>query len=129
VVRSQLIQHPVDDLRPVASVEDLVAARNTARHCHVSELVYDYAMDIIEATRKAGALRLGASPRGTLGLIRSAQALAVVRGRDFVSPDEVKELAPDVLVHRVMARPEARLSGEGARRVIRELLEDIAVPE
>ena len=128
VVRRQLISHPVEDLQAVVSAEEVEQARAAARRCHVAEEVYDYALDIIEATREAETLRLGASPRGTLALIRCAQALATIRGRDFVSPDEVKALAPDVLAHRVILRPEARMGGRSARELIRRILEDTSVP-
>ena len=123
VVRQQLVAHPVEDLRPVASAEDVLEVRRVARQCHVADEVYDYAMDIIEATRSADSLRLGASPRGTLALIRCAQAMATIRGRDFVSPDEVKELAPDILAHRVILRPEARMDGQSAADLIGRILE------
>lgn len=128
VVRQQLIAHPVDDLQAVAGAEDVLRIRGVARRCHVAEEVYDYAMDIVEATRGAEALKLGASPRGTLALIRCAQAMATVRGRDFVSPDELKELAPDVLGHRVILRPEARMGGQSAVGLIEEILEATPVP-
>lgn len=128
VVQRQLIAHPVEDLQAVVSAEEVEQARAAARRCHVAEEVYDYALDIITATREAETLRLGASPRGTLALIRCAQALATIRGRDFVSPDEVKELAPDVLAHRVILRPEARMGGRSARELIRRILEETRVP-
>ncbi|MBP8952905.1 MAG: magnesium chelatase, partial [Armatimonadetes bacterium] len=95
---------------------------------HVAEDVYNYALDIIQATRESESLRLGASPRGTLGLIRCAQALATLRGRDFVSPDEIKELAPSVLAHRVILRPEARMSGQTANDLILRILDRVRVP-
>ncbi len=128
VVRQQLIAHPVETLGPVTTPEEINAARQTVRACHVADEVYDYAMDVIEGTRCAEGLRLGASPRGTLALIRCAQAMATLRGRDFVSPDEVKELAPAILGHRVILRPELRMGGQSAGELIRRLLESVAVP-
>jgi len=128
VVQRQLVAHPVEQLQSVASDEDILSVRQVVRQCHVSEDVYDYAMDIVEATREAQTLRLGASPRGTLALIRCAQALATVRSRDFVSPDEVKELAPAILAHRVIVRPEARMSGQSAVDLITRILETTEVP-
>jgi MoxR-like ATPase len=123
VVQRQLVSHPVEQLQPVTTSEELLAARRTARRCHVADSVYDYVLDIVQATRDSANLRLGASPRGTLALIRCSQALATMRGRDFVSPDEVKMLAPDILGHRVILRPEARMSGQTAGDVVREILE------
>lgn len=128
VVKRQLIAHPVESLAPVASAEDVLRVRATVRACHVSEDVYNYALDIVQATRDSAFLRLGASPRGTLGLIHSAQALATLRGRDFISPDEIKELAVGVLAHRVLLRPEARMSGQSAADLISHVLERTTVP-
>jgi len=128
VVQRQLISHPVEDLEPTATAQEIQQLRTVARACHVSEDVYDYAMDIVQATREAEGLRLGASPRGTLALIRCAQAMATLRGRDFVSPDEVKELAPEILAHRVILRAEARMSGQSAAQIIGRILEATPVP-
>ncbi|NSW56482.1 MAG: MoxR family ATPase [Armatimonadetes bacterium] len=128
VVKRQLIAHPVESLEPVASADEIARVNEVVRACHVAEEVYNYALDIIQATRESESLRLGASPRGTVGLIRCAQALATLRGRDFVSPDEIKELAPSVLAHRVILRPEARMSGHTAHDLILRILERIRVP-
>jgi MoxR-like ATPase len=128
VVRRQLVSHPVEDLQPVAGFEEIIQVRRASHECHVAEEVYQYALDIIEATRRATELRLGASPRGTLSLIRCAQALATLRGRDFVSPDEVKLLAPEILGHRLILRPEARMNGQGAVDIVRRILETLKVP-
>lgn len=128
VVKRQLIAHPVEALEPVASSAEVARVNQVVRACHVAEDVYNYALDIIQATRESESLRLGASPRGTLGLIRCAQALATLRGRDFVSPDEIKELAPSVLAHRVILRPEARMSGQTANDMILRILDRVRVP-
>jgi len=128
VVKRQLIAHPVEALEPVASSAEVARVNQVVRACHVAEDVYNYALDIIQATRESESLRLGASPRGTLGLIRCAQALATLRGRDFVSPDEIKELAPSVLAHRVILRPEARMSGQTANDLILRILDRVRVP-
>lgn len=128
VVKRQLIAHPVEALEPVASSAEVARVNQVVRACHVAEDVYNYALDIIQATRESESLRLGASPRGTLGLIRCAQALATLRGRDFVSPDEIKELAPSVLAHRVILRPEARMSGHTANDLILRILDRVRVP-
>ncbi|MBP8955253.1 MAG: MoxR family ATPase, partial [Armatimonadetes bacterium] len=125
VVKRQLIAHPVEALEPVASSAEVARVNQVVRACHVAEDVYNYALDIIQATRESESLRLGASPRGTLGLIRCAQALATLRGRDFVSPDEIKELAPSVLAHRVILRPEARMSGQTANDLILRILDRV----
>ena len=127
-VRRQLVEHPITTLKPVASADEVRELRLVARHCHVADEVYQYVMDIIQATRASEAFHLGACPRATVALVHCAQALATVRGRDFVSPDEVKELAPDVLSHRVILRPEARMNGQSAVQCICRILEQTGSP-
>lgn len=100
-----------------------------AANCHVSEAVYDYVLDLIEATRASDQLYLGAGPRGSLALVRAAQALATINGRDFVGPDDIKRIARAALAHRVIPRPEARVRGVTGIQVIEELLERVPVPE
>jgi MoxR-like ATPase len=128
VVKQQLLEHPIHTLAPVATAEDVLGLQKQVRTCHVDEALYGYALDIVQKTRESDQLYLGASPRGTLALIRSAQALAALRGRDFVAPDEVKELAPSVLAHRVILRPEARMNGVAADQLIAEIIDEVPVP-
>lgn len=110
VVREQLVSATVDDLAPVASPVDLRAARDACRRVHVSDAVLQHAVALAHATREDGRVALGASPRATLALVRTAQALAVLRGRDFVAPDDTQQLAAPVLAHRLVlhAGPSAR---------------------
>ena len=88
----------------------------------------DYIADIVRATRDHPAIRYGASPRGSLGLMRAAQALATLRGREYILPDEIKYLAGPVLTHRLILKEEERLQGESADRIIEELIGRIPVP-
>jgi MoxR-like ATPase len=90
---------------------------------HVDDTVRDYIVRLIHATRDHADLALGASPRGSLALFKSAQALAALRGRDFVLPDDVKQLAVPALVHRLIVRPESALRGYTADRILGELLQ------
>ena len=94
----------------------------------VSDVIRRYIVDVVRATRKSDAVELGASPRGSLALHRGAQALAALRGREFVLPDDVKELAAPVLAHRLMLQPEARLRGRTGEAVIRQILDGVPVP-
>ena len=128
IVRQQMLRHPVEELKPIASVEEILSARQVARACHVAEEVYNYTMAIISATREHESLYLGASPRGTLGLIRAAQALAVIRGRDFVSPDEIKELAPDVLSHRLLIASSVSTMTRVSRDIVTEITDELPAP-
>ncbi|MFQ6097737.1 MAG: AAA family ATPase [Armatimonadota bacterium] len=128
VVKDQMIRHPIASVEPVAGVQDLRALREAAREVHVSEAMHDYMLDIVRATRNGRDVRVGASPRGSLALMKTSQGIALVRGRDYVIPDDVKELAPNVLAHRLILEPEARISGLDARDLVRDILDEVAVP-
>ncbi len=128
IVRDQLVGHPVQDLETVATAEEVAAVQQAAALRHVSDDIYDYVLDLIEGTRASDQLYLGAGPRGSLALVRCAQALATIDGRDFVGPDDIKEIARAALAHRVIPRPEARVSGVTGAQVIEELLDSVPVP-
>ena len=128
VVKGQLLQHPIHSLAAVASTEDVLQLQEYVRACHVDDSLYDYALDIVQRTRDNECLYLGASPRGTLALIRSAQAQATLRGREFVAPDDLKELVPAVLAHRVILKPEARMNGIVAHELMQEIVAEVPVP-
>lgn len=119
---------PLRDLRPVARPEDVVALQEARKKITVSAPVREYITSLVGATRTSRALRLGASPRGSLALMRAGQALAGLRGRDFVLPDDVKCLALPVLAHRVILREEERLRGETPERVLGAILEQTPIP-
>ncbi len=127
-VRGQLEGHPVETLEPVVTSDEVAEVQRTVSRCHVSEEVYDYVLDLIEATRDSDQLYLGAGPRGSLALVRCAQAKATLDGRDYVGPDDIKSIATEALAHRLIPRPEARVSGVTGTEVVEELLERIAVP-
>lgn len=128
VVSRQLTGHPIDQLDPVTDAEEVLELQQVAAQCHVADALYDYTLSLIEATRQSETLYLGASPRGTLALIRSAQALATIRGRDFVEPDDLKQLAVPTLAHRVLLSADARMGDLTTSHVIAELLERLPVP-
>jgi MoxR-like ATPase len=119
---------PLRDLQPVASPEDVVRLQEARQKITVSAPVREYITSLVGATRTSPALRLGASPRGSLALMRVGQALAGLRGRDFVLPDDVKRLALPVLAHRLILREEERLRGETPERVLEEILLRIPIP-
>ncbi|MGZ4590443.1 MAG: AAA family ATPase [Actinomycetes bacterium] len=126
VVREQLTGPTVDLLEPVIEVADLVELRAHARTIHVSEPVLDHALAIVQATRYDARVLLGASPRAALSLVRCAQARALLCGRDFVVPDDVKLLAAPVLAHRLTLQGDA---GRGpAQALVAEIVSRTAVP-
>lgn len=119
---------PMTDLRPVVTPAQIVHMQRFVATVTVGAAVRQYIVAIVRATRTNDAVELGASPRGSLALHRTAQALAALRGRSFVLPDDVKELAPDVLAHRLMLQPEARLRGRTAATVVHQILDLTPVP-
>lgn len=118
-------QHPIETLQPVATGEEIVELTRQVWDVHVDDTVRDYIVRLVQATRRHPDLALGASPRGSLGLFRGGQALAAIRGRDYVLPDDVKELAPLILSHRCIVHPESALRGQTAARVIEQILEEV----
>lgn len=121
-------QHPIDTIQTVMSRDELLSLQQAVRQVHVDPDIVRYIVDIVDATRSAPGIYLGASPRGSIALFRTAQALAFIRGRSYVVPDDVKELVPFTLSHRMMLTSEARLSGMTVDRVLRDILTRIPVP-
>ncbi len=119
--------HPIDSIEAVASPDELPALREQVADVHVDPSVQHYIVEIVTATRTHTDVALGASPRGSLALHKTSQALAALRGRDFVKPDDVKELAVLTLAHRLLLHADASLRGRTARQVMAEILSGIAV--
>jgi MoxR-like ATPase len=115
-------------VQQVAAVDDVLAAQREVRGIFVAESLQGYVYDIVKATRSSRDLNLGASPRAALGVLLAAQAAAAVEGRDFATPDDVKAVAPLVLAHRLIVRPEAEVEGLRAEIVLERLLAGVAVP-
>jgi MoxR-like ATPase len=133
VEKQVLTQHregqPVDKLRPVVSSEQLRRLQQLSRDVRVDEAINEYLLDIVHATRNHEELQLGVSTRGAITLYRAAQSLALIEGRNYVIPDDVKRLAAPVLAHRVGVRGVLREGQrERARQVIRQILAKTAVP-
>lgn len=119
---------PLEKLEPVVSAEELLQMQAACREIHVATDVEDYIIKLIHATRERASLQLGASPRAMLALYRAVQALAALRGRAFVIPDDVKYLVTFVLVHRIIPRAESHLRGQTAEEILREIVESVPVP-
>ena len=118
---------PLEQLQPVADAETIAAMVQAVRTVHVAPPIRRYAVDLVAATRSSADLRLGASPRATLHLIRAAKASAALAGRDHVLPDDVQALAIPVLAHRLLVTPEATIARRTARDVVADLLLRIPV--
>lgn len=120
--------HPIDSLGAVVSAEQIVACQQAVREVQADQKVRDYILQIVRGTREHDAVRLGGSPRATLALFRAAQAMAAIQGDDFILPDYVKQIAPTVLAHRLILKPESRLRKVTAAGVIEEVLRRVPVP-
>ena len=127
-----LLRYQTDDplvsLAPVVQPAEVLAVQAAVRAIRIEDSVRDYIVNVIRRTRDHSAVSLGASPRATLALFRTAQALAAVRGRDYVLPDDVKHLAPHVLTHRLHLDPQVRLRGRTAADVVRQIVAEVPVP-
>ncbi len=119
---------PLSELTPVASGDEILALGAAARSVHVSEAVETYILSLTRATREEAALALGASPRGSLALYHTAQALAALRGRAFVLPDDVQALAGPVLEHRLIPSSQSRLRGKALADILKEVVAKVPVP-
>jgi len=121
-------EDPLETLGPVVQAADLLAMQQQIQEILVEESVRDYVVKVVRATREHAAVELGVSPRGTLALYKTAQALAILRDRQFVIPDDVKYLAPPVLTHRIIISPQTRLRGRRPEEVMAEIVETVPVP-
>lgn len=121
-------KHPIEDTRPVASPSDILEAQAAIRETAVDPKVLDYLVRIIHATREHDAIRLGASPRASMALLRVAQAYAAIQGFAFVLPDDIKQVVPSVLAHRMILRPESRLRKLTVSEIIQQILNHVTVP-
>lgn len=119
---------PLPDLRSVVDFQTLLELQQAVRHVHVATPVRKYIVQVVRATREHPAVTLGVSPRGTLALFHTAQALAALRGRTFVIPDDVKYLAGPVLTHRIHISPQTRLRGRTPEEVVHEIIDEVPVP-
>ncbi|HEX8464015.1 MAG TPA: MoxR family ATPase [Abditibacterium sp.] len=126
-MKEQRLQHPIESLESVTDVHQIRAMQEATRRVSIHDAIYDYILRLASASRSHSRLILGISPRGSLMLSRCAQAHAALRGRDFVTPDDVKAVAVPVMAHRLIPVPEASQGGEGATQIARELLKTVAV--
>ena len=129
ILLSQQKSRPIDRLVPVTDMGQIAELQDEIRHSvHVSDVVADYLLEIVRSTRDHSSVMLGASPRASLSFLAAVKAYAYLNGRDFVIPDDVKELAPYVLGHRILLKPEARLERAQVNRIIDSILSQVRVP-
>ncbi len=123
MLRNLRKQHPIETVEQVVDGAELLHLHDVVTDVHVDESLERYILAIVQATRSHPDVALGASPRGSLALYKTAQALAALRGRDYVTPDDIKMLAPLALAHRLIIRPESQLRGRAAGPILAEILE------
>ncbi|MCG2767213.1 MAG: MoxR family ATPase [Anaerolineae bacterium] len=128
ILDSQQYRHPLEDIGQVLDVKELLAAQEEVKAVHVGDLLKEYIVALVGASRKHPDIYLGASPRGALGLYRTGQTLASLRGRDYVIPDDIKHLAQVIIGHRLIISPSARIKNVDAFAVVDELLHSVPVP-
>jgi MoxR-like ATPase len=128
ILDRQQLQHPIESLESVIAVEELQEVMKEIKKVYVSKPIKRYLVDLVNRTRQSADVYLGASPRGSLALFRTGQAVAALAGRDFVLPDDIKSLAVPVLAHRVIVGPAARLRELSAEKIVEEILENLPVP-
>ncbi len=128
IIDSQLTSHPLESIEQVIDVVDLLQIQEEAKAVYVDQRVREYIVDIVRLTRDHSDIYLGASTRAGLALFRGAQAMAALRGRDYVVPDDVKSLAGEVLAHRLIVSPAARIRNLDTRDTVEEILDSLPVP-
>ena len=127
-INNQETVHPIESLGQVLSSDDILSIQEAVKTVYVDDLIREYIVGLVDKSRNHTEAALGASPRGSLALFRGTQALALIRGRDFVLPDDVKELAVPMLSHRIIVSPAGRMRGIQSTDIVEELIEQIAVP-
>jgi len=121
-------EHPIDTLEPVVTAAEIIACQQACREIKVDPRVRNYILDLVHATRSHADILLGGSPRASISLYRSSQALAAIRGNAFVLPDDVKRVAQAVLAHRIIVRPESRLRRLTAAKIVDDIMAEVPVP-
>jgi len=128
ILTAQEHQHPLEWLKACVSLREVLELKRGAQEVRISEELKRYAVDLVGVTRRAPGVQLGASPRASIALMKTAQALALFDGLDFVTPDQIQELAVPVIAHRLVMEPQARFGGLTARQVVEEVVKKVPVP-
>jgi MoxR-like ATPase len=128
ILSAQAQRHPIDTLTACVSIDDVLMVRRRAAAVRMSDELKRYAVDVVRATRAANGIQLGASPRASLALMKAAQALALSEGREFVIPEDVREMAVAVIAHRMVIEPQARFAGVTTAGLVEEILAKVPMP-
>lgn len=131
ILRSQMAASPIEELKPVMEAKDVLEIQELVRKVKVEDLILDYLLALVNATRKTDLLELGVSPRASLSLLHAAQASALIEGRDYCIPDDVKQLIIPVFAHRVVVNARYNTSSrraEEADNILKEIIKSVEVP-
>jgi len=128
ILSAQAQRHPIDTLTACLSIEDVLDVRRRATGVRMSDELKRYVVDVVRETRAATGVQLGASPRASLALMKASQALALTEGREFVVPEDVREMAVPVIAHRMVAEPQARFAGVTTAGIVEEILTKVPSP-
>ena len=128
ILEAQRVVHPVEEISEAVTVEELLRAQEKVKSVYADDLIKEYIVSLVDASRHHPDVYLGASPRGSLALYKTAQAHAAIMGRDYAIPDDVKALAEATLAHRLIISPAARIKNVDPREVVQELLDSVPVP-
>jgi MoxR-like ATPase len=128
IMAMQMDHHPIEDLEPVMAATTLAELQARAKAVHIEESVRRYIAQVVQASREHRDVALGASPRGSLALMKAAQAMALMGGKDFVDPQIVKKVAIPVLAHRLITKPQVQLTGHDGAAILSAILNEVPVP-
>ncbi|MDP4182701.1 MAG: MoxR family ATPase, partial [Bacillota bacterium] len=120
--------NPLADLEPVATTNDILNLQNQVKEVKIQECLKEYIVDIVEATRKSSEVVLGGSPRGSLNLYRASKAWAFIKGREYVVPDDIQEMAVPVLAHRIIMGSGAKMKNITAADVVNDSIKNVKAP-
>ena len=128
ILENLQLEHPVEKLEAVMTDQEFIELQNDVKKVHVDQKLRKYIVELVNQSRKHSDLELGASPRGSIALMKMAQAWAVVNERDYIIPDDIKEIAPSVLAHRLIIKSKSRLRGADKEKIIKEIVKRTEVP-
>jgi len=128
VLTDQIQSHPIDSIESCVSMQEIKQLRQQVKQIRISPELKRYLVDIVNATRSSAGVQLGASPRASLTLMKIGQALALFDGNEFVTPENIQEIATPVIAHRIVMEPQARFSGKTAQGIVEEIIKSVPVP-
>jgi MoxR-like ATPase len=128
ILSDRMVTTPLDTLESCATVEEILTLRHNAANVRISEEIKRYIVDLVSATRKTSGVQLGASPRASLALMKVAQAKALMEGRAFVAPEQIQQLAIPVIAHRLVLDSQAKFSGQTARSIVSQIVDQTPAP-